>query len=95
MQRGTLLPIRQSLLDSFPVEEVKKKLVKDRSRAAVDWHVEKGHNVLSDDTILAVRRCKEIDGLSRKKIVEMHGITDNQYNSIIQYATRAHLVPKG
>ena len=95
MQRGAVLPIRQSLLDSFPIEDVKKKIKKDRSRAAIEWHVKKGHNVLSDETILSVRRCKEIDGMSRKQILGLHDISENQYKSIIRYATRAHLVPKG
>lgn len=93
MQRSFLLPIRQSLLNSFPVEEVKRKIKKDPSKSAVEAHKARGNNVLSDETILSVRRSKEVDNMRRSENMKMHGITEDQYHSIVNYRSRAHLVP--
>lgn len=91
-----LLPIRESLvravLASEPVEEKPPKKEKI-------FHGPKGYTkreakvVVPDEIVLAVRFMRERHGATTKQLAEMFNLKLRQIESIIEYRTRAHLVP--
>jgi len=89
--------LRESLINSVLASEPETPRPPKKEKV---FHGPKGYTkrdarvVVPDEIVLAVRFMREQHGATPKQLAEIFNLKARQIESIIEYRTRAHLVPQ-
>lgn len=86
----------KGVIDQHRESKKKKRTSTSRSADAVESAIAAGKNVLPDEVLLDARHCYENLEMKRRDILKKYdhlGMTQEDLTRILNYATRAHLVP--